>query len=618
MAGEINYDTYSDALLVLGTAGVVVPLVRRFGINPVIGYLAAGALLGPLGLGTFKFDWPILRWLTIGDAENVAVIAELGVVFLLFLVGLELSLERLSTMRRLVFGLGGLQVVVTSAALSAILMWLGLKPGAALVVGIALALSSTAIVLEVLSESRRLATTVGRVSFSVLLAQDIAVIPMFLIIAALSASGAGSVMAGVATALLQAAVALLAIVITGRLALRPLLRLVAQHGSSELFIAATLFVVVAAGVAAAVAGLSMALGAFVAGLMLAETEYRKQIETIVEPFKALLLGVFFFTIGMRIDAREVIAHPVFIASAVAVLIAVKVAILIGLVRLFRLSRATALEAALPLGPAGEFAFLGIGLASAAGIVDAREAGTALAVAALGMALIPVLHQLGRRAAGSFAADPAHVEAPVPPEGDGGHTIVIGHGRVGRIVVEMLERHGRPFLSTDSDPATVAAERRRGKPVYFGNAKATGFLERCGLATANAVVLTIHDQKAIDEIVAHVRRARPDIAIVARARDAEHARHLYAIGVTDAVPETIEASLQLSEAVLVGIGVATGPVIASIHEKRDEFRRALQEASLRERPVRGVRASIRPEARKDARSGLPASSRDSEKSSAPGT
>lgn len=571
--------------------------MRRLGISPVLGYLAAGAIIGPLGLGSLEYEWPLLRWLTIRDAQHVAGIAEFGVVFLLFLIGLELSVQRLSTMRRLVFGLGGLQVVITSTVLSGGLMLIGTKPAAAVVLGLCFALSSTAIVLEVLSQQRRLSTSAGRAAFSVLLAQDLAVIPLFLIIAALGmadgASSSGAILAGIATALAQALVALLVIVAIGRYVLRPFLRLVAETGASELFIAATLFVVVGSGVGAAIAGLSMALGAFVAGLMLAETEYRKHIEIIIEPFKALLLGVFFFTIGMRIDVRAVLSHPMEIGAAVLLLIAVKTAIVFPLIRYFRLPRAIAFEVSPILGPGGEFAFVGIGLASAANIVSDAVAGFALAVTALGMALIPVLHYLGRKAAGQVT-DPPPAELALPPLSETNHTIVVGYGRVGRLVADMLERHGQAYIATDSDVSTVADERRRGRPIYFGDATEPGYLERCGLDVAKALVLTIHDQKAINNIVESVRHEWPELTIVARARDAEHARHLYSIGVTDAVPETIEASLQLSEAVLVGIGIPTGPVIASIHERRDEFRHEFLEAAQSAgRPQsRSIRSSVR--------------------------
>lgn len=588
-ASEINFDAYSDALLVLGTAGIVVPVVRRLGVSPVLGYLVAGAVLGHVGLGSFRLEWPVLRWFTITDADNVAVIAELGVVFLMFLIGLELSLERLTTMRRLVFGLGGLQVVLSAASLYAVLIYAGVAAAAALVLGLCLALSSTAVVLEVMSANRRLSTVSGRAGFAVLLAQDLAVVPLFLLIGALGAGGSGSVLGGLATALAHASVALFAIVVAGRLLLRPLYRLVAGPEKSELFIAATLFVVVGAGVAAALAGLSMALGAFVAGLMLAETEYRKAIETIVEPFKALLLGIFFFTIGMKIDVRELLSHPLLVAGAVAGLVALKSLIVFALMRAFRVPRMPALEASLMLGPGGEFAFVGIGLAAAVGLVQASMASFALAVTAISMALIPLLYLVARHVSG-LAREKQPVEQPVLPESEVGHSIIVGHGRVGRTVAEMLEVHKLPFLAIDGDAANASAERRRGRPVYYGNAMEPGYLERCGLATAKALVLTIHDRRAIDEIVARVRQTHPSLTIVARARDAEHARHLYALGVTDAVPETIEASLQLSEAVLVGLGQPAGPVIASIHEKRDEVRHALQDAAARagQQQSRGLR------------------------------
>ena len=381
---------------------------------------------------------------------------------------------------------------------------------------------------------------------------------------------------------------MVAIMLAGRFLLRPLFRIVAATGTAELFIATTLFVVVASGVAAALAGLSMALGAFVAGLMLAETEYRKQIEAIVEPFKSLLLGMFFFTIGMRIDVRQVLNDPAAIAAAVVGLIVLKSAILFGLLRLFKMPYRASVEASLMLGPGGEFAFVGVGLARAAGIVEPVDAGFALAVTALSMTFIPLLHLTGRRL-GGLVADKQHAEPPQPPEA--GHTIVVGHGRFGRMVVDMLERHGQPYISTDIDTSTVATERRRGRAVFFGNAMDPGYLEQCGLDHAKALVLTIHDQTAIDAIVARARKIKPDIAIVSRARDADHARRLYAVGVTDAVPETIEASLQLSEAVLVGIGLAAGPVIASIHERRDEVRHELQDAA--EAAGRGQPRAIRP-------------------------
>ena len=370
MASTIDTDAYSNALVFLGTAGVVVPVVRRFGLSPILGYLGAGAILGPLGLGSFSDQIPVLYWFTVSDAASVGGIAELGIVFLLFLIGLELSFHRLLTMRRLVVGLGGSQVLLTSAVIAGALALSGRSPPEAIVLGASLSLSSTAIVLELLSNQERLTTRVGRASFSVLLAQDLAVIPILLFISIVAGRSGGSVLASLANALLQAAVAIVAIVAFGRVLLRPLFRLVATARSDELFIAAALFVVVGAGVIAAEAGLSMALGAFVAGLLLAETEYHKAVEATVAPVKGLLLGMFFFTVGMSIDFREVVREPVLLLGGVVGLIAIKGLLLTGLGRLFRLSWPVAVETGLLLGPGGEFAFVGIGMAKAAGLIDA--------------------------------------------------------------------------------------------------------------------------------------------------------------------------------------------------------------------------------------------------------
>jgi monovalent cation:H+ antiporter-2, CPA2 family len=579
LATTINVSAYSDALVVLGTAGIVVPIVSRLGVSPVLAYLGAGALLGPLGLGSLIKSFPPLFWITVGDAKDVAGIAELGIVFLLFLIGLELSLSRLLTMRRLVFGLGGLQVVATTALLAAAADHAGLKHSEAIILGACLSLSSTAIVLELLSNQERLTSNVGRATFSVLLAQDLAVIPILIFISLLAAGPGVSALQSLGRAFLQAVIALTAIVLFGRLLMRPLFRLVASTRSRELFIAAVLFVVIAAGVIASEAELSMELGAFVAGLLLAETEYRKAVEATIAPFKGLLLGIFFFTVGMNIDVRELLYAPGLLLAAVGGLLAVKALLVMGLGKLFRLSWATSVEMGLLLGPGGEFAFVGLGMASTLGLIDARLAGAALAVTSITMALTPALAFIGRHIGARLRANVAPAaELAARPNAGSKHAIVVGYGRVGKLVCAMLKQHGIPFIAADSDAWTVTRDRRDGHDVYFGDASDDKFLEICGLAEAAGVIITIHNHSLIDDVVEHVRAKRPDILIVSRARDADHARHLYQLGATDAVPETVEASLQLSEAALVGLGIAMGPVIASIHEKRDEIRHDLQRAA----------------------------------------
>ena len=579
MASPINIAVYSDALVVLATAGVVVPIVHRWGLSPVLGYLAAGALLGPLGLGSFIDQVPILYWFTVVDAKNVAGIGDLGVVFLLFLIGLELSYVRVITLRRLVFGLGGLQVGVTTAALSGLLILAGHQPNTAVLLSSSLALSSTAIVLEVLSNQGRLTTSTGRTSFAVLLMQDLTVIPILIFVSILGAEIGSSVLKTIGLALFQSIATVAVIVVVGRLLLRPLFRLVARTQSSDLFIAAALFVIIGTAVGAAAANVSMALGAFVAGLMLAETEYRKAIEATIEPFKGLLLGIFFFTIGMNIDVRELIRDPIWLLATIVGLIGLKATILIGLARAFKISWSAAVETGLLLGPGGEFAFVVIGLAGTLDIVSHQVAGFTLAATSLTMALIPLLSVAARwlapRLESRSAIDPG---LGIPPQPQQHHAIVVGHGRVGKVVSTLLKKHGVAYTAVDHDALTVTQDRARGHVVYFGDAANPAFLKACGLMEASAVIITIQTQALIDEVVHEARKLRSDVLVFSRARDAAHARHLYKIGVTDAVPETIEASLQLSEAVLMGLGVPAGLVIASIHELRDGFRNDLRNAA----------------------------------------
>jgi monovalent cation:H+ antiporter-2, CPA2 family len=579
MTSSINVNVYSDALVLLGTAGVVIPLVRRFGFNPVLGYLVAGAILGPLGLGSFIDKFPLLYWFTVVDPANVSGLANLGVVFLLFLIGMELSYERLRAMHRLIFGLGSLQIILSTVAIGLAAALAGSRAPVPLILGACLALSSTAIVMEILGRQKRLNTSAGRASFAVLLAQDLAVVPLLLFITIFGAGESGSVMATLALAFTNAAIALGVIVVVGRVVMRPLFRLVASVGMSDLFVATTLFVIVATGVAAALAGVSMALGAFIAGLLLAETEFRKAIETAIDPFKGILLGLFFFTVGMNIDFGQIVRDPFWLISAAAALIFVKSSILVFLARMFRLSWPASIEVGLLLGPGGEFAFVGIGMAATLGLIDAKISSFAVALTTLTMMLTPALSHLARRLAPMVREDkPLDPELTVAPSGGSGHAIVVGHGRVGQVVCTMLDRHQFKYTAVDNDAAAVPEQRRQGRTVFYGDATNPEFLKSCGLMEAAAVIVTINEPEGIDEIVAQVRALRKDVLVVSRARDADHARHLYGIGVTDAVPETIEASLLLSEAALIGLGVAMGLVVASIHEKREEFRHELQQAA----------------------------------------
>jgi CPA2 family monovalent cation:H+ antiporter-2 len=584
-----DLSVYKETLLFLVTAGVVAPLFFRLRISPVLGYLLAGVALGPYGLGAIARDAPWLRALAI-NVESIDRIAAFGVVALMFTMGLELSLARLKRMRHLVFGLGFGQVVVTTLILAAGGWSLGLAPPSALAVGAALSMSSTAIVIPMLVESKRLHSGAGRASLAVLLFQDLAVAPLLVMTGALSASGERGLAWQLLTTLAPAAVALTALVVFGRLALRPFFHFVAETKSPEFFMAACLLVVLGDGLAAAASHLSMALGAFVAGLLLAETEYRREIEVTIEPFRGLLLGLYFVSVGAAINPAFILARPGLILGLAAALVAAKGLILFGLGRAFRVPSRAAAETSLLLGPGGEFGFVMIGAALAGGLIDRTLATTLISAVAISMLVIPGLAKLGARV-GSSPRGAADAKTPeIPPDSESSRVIIVGYGRVGALIGDMLDRHAIPFIAVDANAGITSQARSDGKPVYYGDAARPEYLRRCGLETARAVVVTMDSTVANEAVVEATRRLRPDIILVARARDADHARALYALGVTDAVPETIEASLQLSEAVLVDLGVPMGLVIASIHEKRDEFRKLLAVAGAPERPrsTRGPR------------------------------
>ncbi len=567
---------YREFLIILGAAGLVIPLFVRLGINSILGFLLVGFLLSPDVLGSLTTPFPFLEAFVLTDREAISSLGELGVVFLLFLIGLELSLERLLTMKRLVFGLGSLQVIGTTLMIAMLAYGFGFTPAQATIIGTALSLSSTAIVIQLYSDEKRLGSQSGRTSFAILLFQDLAVIPILILVSVLGQESSGPVLQGIITALVQAALAVALIIGVGRFALQPLLRLVAGTNSSDLFMAAVLLIAVGTGVLANIAGLSMALGAFIAGLTLAETEYRRAIEAIIEPFKGLLLGAFFLLVGLGIDLNGFIESPVRILAIASALIIAKSAVTYLLARQFKVNHAAALESSLLLGPCGEFAFVILSSAAALGILDGAMFSQSLLIVSITMAAIPFLSMLGKqlikRSKKLQGSSPETLEAP--PEDHEPRIIVAGFGRVGHLIGSMLDEHKIPYIAMDADAALVTRERRAGFPVYYGDAANTEFLKKCGLADAKAIAITMDNPSRVDDVAKTARAERSDLKIIARARDERHAMRLYAAGVTEAVPETIESSLQLGESLLIEAGIPMGLVIASVHERRDTFRKLL--------------------------------------------
>jgi CPA2 family monovalent cation:H+ antiporter-2 len=459
------------------------------------------------------------------------------------------------------------------------------------VLGLALALSSTAIVIPVLAETKRLGTTAGRTIFAVLLFQDLMVAPLLFMVAMLEIRG-GSLGMAVVSFLVPALTGFSVILLGGRLVMRPLFRHVAAAGSTEFFMAACLLVVIGTGVLTAASGLSMGLGAFIAGILLAETEYRREIEVTIEPFKGLLLGLFFVSIGASLDLSHISSAPLIAFGLALCIILVKFCVnwLAGWIA--RLPVGVSTEAALMLAPGGEFAFIIVTAAVAAKAVSTNAGAEAMIAVTLSMFAVPFLGVLAKRLARRPVALERAVVLEPSLDGPAPDAIIIGFGRVGQLVGDMLHVHAIRYVAVDTDAALVTRFRREGQDIYWGNASRPEFLARCGLARAKALIITMNKPADAENIVRDARAGHPDLIIVARARDARHATLLYSLGVSDAVPETIEASLQLSEAVLVDMGIPMGKVIASIHERRDEFRKFLQPVAGRAEARQAMKMSLR--------------------------
>jgi CPA2 family monovalent cation:H+ antiporter-2 len=423
-----------------------------------------------------------------------------------------------------------------------------------------------------LTEQKRQYSDTGKAVFSILLLQDLAVAPILVTIA-IFGSRHGEGLSALLLAFAPAVLGVLGLVILGRLVLRPMMKSVARAKSHELFVAASLLVVIGAGLVAALTGLSMALGAFIAGLLLAETEYRQEVEATVEPFKGLLLGLFFVSVGISLDLSVLLADPGLIFGMTVSLMLLNGTIIFFLGRLFGHSSVVALETGLLLAAGGEFAFVILNSAVGAGLLDEQLGKTIQVASTLSMFCIPLLAATGSAIA-RRASHKVGQTLPLPEPHSAPKVLVVGYGRVGKLVSEMLTRHQVPWVAVEREPALIESARGKGHDVFFGDASRTELLRRCGLDSALAVVVTMDSPEGAEAVVATARSVRADLIIVARARDARQAKRLYELGATDAVPETIEASLQLSEAVLVEIGVPMGRVIASIHERRDEFRREL--------------------------------------------
>ncbi len=546
-------------LILLLAAIIAVPLAQRLKASPVLGYLAAGLLVGPFGFAFVK------------DTAEAERLSEFGVVFLLFTIGLDMPLARLQAMWRYIFGLGLAQVLVTGGVIGLAGLALGAPSAAALLIGGALAFSSTATVLQLLAERGELTSRVGRVALAVLLFQDLAVVPLLALLPLLVPGGGSGIAVALGLALAKGVAAIVLILLLGRLVLRPLFRLSATTRIRETFAATNLLVVLGLGWATAEAGMSMALGAFLAGLLLAETEYRHQVEADIQPFRGLLLGLFFITVGMVIDTPLVLRQWPAVLSLSAALLVGKPLILWGLARLFRLSSPVAIRVGLLLSQCGEFAFVILGIAQQLGLIGHRDGAVLIATVALTMATTPLMAAAGRRLA-------TLLQTPHAPEAErmaeettdlSGHVIIAGYGRIGQIVGQMLAEQQIPYVAIEQSVPLVEASRKRDRPVYFGDASRSELLDAVGVDRASAAIITLDQADAAERVVAALRRNHPDLRIIARSRDAEHARRLEQAGANDVIHEALEPGLQMGAAALR----VCGTPVAAIDRALDAMRHA---------------------------------------------
>jgi monovalent cation:proton antiporter-2 (CPA2) family protein len=530
----------SDIVILLLAAVVVVPLFQLARLGSVPGFLVAGVIAGPSGLSA------------IDNVSEIRYLAEIGVVLLLFVIGIELKPSRLWLMRRQVFGLGSSQVLLTGALLASISVSVfGMPLRAAVLVGPALALSSTAFVLQILASHKLLTSHYGRASVAVLLLQDLAVVPLLALIPLLVAPGL-SIGADVGLALLESLAILALVVIAGRYFLHPLLHRVARAGSPEVFTASAVLIVLGAAMATEHAGLSMAMGAFLAGLLISESAYRHQVIAEIQPLRGLLLGLFFMSMGMSFNLGLLLADPLAALLLTALLIAIKAFILLPLARLFGLSWRPALAVALLLGQSGEFALVLFALAWQNALLGEQLFQQLLLVVLLSMMVTPMLAHFARR----LVAAPQQSTAEQPEEEPhaAAPVVLVGFGRVGHRIGEILARAGQPFVALDCDPALIEQHRGRGNPVYFGDISNPGVLKSMGAADARLIIVTLNDPEATKSLVAAIREQYPAVQIFARGHNLETCQSLSRLGAAGVVSENVEASLELSRMAMERLGL----------------------------------------------------------------
>jgi len=550
----------TDIIILLAAAVIAVPLFQALGLGAIPGFLVAGVILGPSGLGYIE------------NYDEIAPLAELGVVLLLFIIGIEINPSRLWKMKRLVAGLGTLQILITGGLIALLTHEiLGLSWKVSLLIGLALALSSTAFVLQLLAERKVLSSEYGKPAVAVLLLQDLAVVPLLAFVSLMAAPDS-AITGDIFPALAKALFILLGIVIAGRYILTPLLNTLARFGSPEIFTASALLLVLGAAYAMESIGLSMAMGAFIAGLLIADSSYRHQIVAEIQPFRGLLLGLFFMTMGMALNVDLFLDNPFVIVLVVAALLAIKFITLWPLARLFGIKEKASISVALLLAQSGEFALVLFALAKGVDFLDEVLFQHLLIIVILSMLVTPALEKLAHRI---FLSSRRHIPM-LPdidiemPEQEIKPVILAGFGRMGHRLGYIMELMKVPYVAIDSDASVVEHDRSDGKSVYFGDAQRTEVLRAAGIDDAPFVIVSLDDFKAAERVVSSIHSAFPNVPVFARGHDLTKCRELIELGAHFTVSETHEASAELARAALIHIGIDDSKVAIVLEQFRSDY------------------------------------------------
>ena len=553
---ELETHYLIDILALLAGAVVAVPIFHRLGLSSILGYLTAGIVIGPWGFGT------------IDQVEEARHIAEFGVVFLLFIIGIELKPSRLWALRRTVFGLGSAQVILTGFVLSILILLFGVPEKPAVIAGFGLALSSTAFGIQILTERNDLETVAGRTAFSVLLFQDLAIVPLLILVPILAHET--SLVEGTGFAALEAIIAIAAVILVSKYLLTPFLRMVAASRNSEVFTAAALLVVLGASWLMTKVGLSMALGAFLAGLMLAESDYRHQVVADIQPFRGILLGLFFMSVGMSIDFGQLGEKPLLIAGLVVALLIIKVGLIWGLCRITGVMNATSIRVSLLLSQSGEFGYVLFGLAATTGVMAMDLSQLLTVVVALTMAVTPLMASAGERIERCLTGKDAQYAVSTAILDEKPNVILAGFGRVGKRIANIMDANDISYFALDNNSDTVEQARAEGFNVFFGDASRHDVLKTAGAENVGVLVITLNQIEPTERLVHTMRQHYPNIPIYARGYNIEHCQRLLEAGATLAVSETLEASLQLGGAVLEVNGISNEEVGRLLHAFRQEY------------------------------------------------